>query len=100
MVLMTERQELRFNKFCYQSLQIYTLDLLYEQQCRGYKKLKELIESGESCVDQKEYQRWKDHPTLQEIESVPELKYLCFLHPNAAMVVRQQWDLIIDYINS
>ena len=38
--IMTERQELRFNRMCFQ-LGFYHMDLPFESQCSGYKKLKE-----------------------------------------------------------
>ena len=96
---MTERQELRFKKFCYK-LEIYTVDLPYDQQCTGYKKLKELIESGIPAANKEEYNRWKEFPTEEELESAPELKYLTFLHPSLANFLRSDWEDFTEFLNS
>lgn len=96
---MTERQELRFNRMCHK-LGLYNIKFIYEYQCNGYKKLKELVESGIPAVTNEEYMRWKEHPTQEELDSLPELKYLTFLHPHMATMLRQEWDSFIHVINS
>lgn len=96
---MTERQELRYNKFCYK-IGMYTLDVPYDQQCTGYKKLKELVESGIPAANHEEYIRWTKYPTEEELENAPELKYLTFLHPSLANFLRAEWDKFIELVNS
>jgi hypothetical protein len=96
---MTERQELKFNRICYK-LKIYDPEFEYDSQCGGYKKLKELIESGVPAATRDEYLRWKNNPTQEELDSSPGLNYLLFLHPHIAEILRYQWDSFINLINS
>lgn len=84
---MTERQELKFNKICYK-IGIYIPGMEKDSQCGGYKLLKTLIESGVPAATQEEYKRWNETPTEKELNSIPELKYLVFLHPNLAHILR------------
>ena len=44
--------------------------------------------------------RWNQYPNTQEINSIPELKYLTFLHPNLAGMIRLNWVSFIDSLNS
>jgi hypothetical protein len=96
---MTERQELKFNRLCYK-LRIYDPRFGYNSQCSGYKKLKELIESGVPAATREEYLHWKDHPIKEELNSFNEYKYLLFLHPHVAEILRHDWESIIKFINS
>lgn len=96
---MTERQELQFNRICYQ-FKIYDIEFSYEKQCDGYKKLKKLIESGVRAATAKEYQEWKDSPTQTQLFSTNDLKYLQFLHPTLASVLRTRWEDFIFRINT
>lgn len=96
---MNERQELRFNRICYK-LGIYTLNIPYDQQSTGYKKLKELMESGVPVATNEEYTRWKDFPSKEELSNIPELRYLNFLHPSLANFIRAEWNKFTEFVNS
>lgn len=96
---MTERQELRFNKLCYK-FGIYDSNFEEHEQCGGYKTLKKFIDFGQTAATEEEYKRWITTPTDEELNSSPELKYLFFLHPDLARMLRRKWKELVEFINS
>lgn len=96
---MTERQELQFNKIAHQ-FGLYTIDVDEKAQCSGYRLLKQMIEEGINPASEEEYLRWKSNPTKEELHSIPNIKYLIFLHPTLAIVLRQNWEAFKLQINS
>ena len=90
-----KESSLTFNDFCYKSLdRMYEPRLSYEQQCTGYKILRTMVEEDITPSTKEEYERWKNNPTIEELCSKPDIKYLTFLHELIRPIIREHWDKI------
>lgn len=92
---MKELKEMKFNNFCH----LY-LDGLYEPrlpdsaQCTGYTQLKRMVVEGITPASLEEIVRWETNPTKEEIMSIPDVKYLRFLHPLLRPIIIEHWGVI------
>lgn len=87
--------KMNFNDFCFKILDgMYEPRLTYEEQATGYKLLREMVEKDITPATKKEYDRWINNPTFEELVSKPDLKYLTFLHELVRPVIREHWDKI------
>lgn len=85
----------KFNEFCNKQLDgLYDPNFNYEEQCIGYKKLKQMVDNDIEPANEKEMIRWENTPTLNEISSTPPLKYLRFIHVNLRPIVINNWQKI------
>lgn len=73
---------------------MYNPKLLDESQCIGYIQLKKMIVNNITPVSLEEINRWETNPTNEELSSVPDIKYLRFLHPNLRPFIIENWDEI------
>jgi len=90
-----KESQLSFNDFCYKILdKMYEPRLSYEQQCTGYKMLRKMVEEDITPATKEEYERWRTKPTIEELFSEPDLKYLTFLHELVRPVIREHWNKI------
>lgn len=81
-----------FDVFCEKYLDgLYNSKLPIGSQCSGYYKLKEMVLSDIKPATEEEYKRWKNNPTMDELLSPPDIRYLTFLHELARPVVRRYW---------
>lgn len=84
-----------FKDFCHTCCDgMYEPRLPEESQCTGYKQLKKMIAENIEPASLKEIERWETHPTIDEMISVPNIKYLRFLHPLLRPYVIEKWDEI------
>lgn len=90
-----KESKMNFNDFCYKILdKMYEPKLSYEQQCTGYKMLRKMVEENITPATKEEYDRWRNNPTEEELFSVPDIKYLTFLHELTRPIIREHWDKI------
>lgn len=84
-----------FNEFCIENLDsFYTPNIAEENQCTGYKELKRMIKEGIEPASEEETERWEKNPTWEEYYSVPNIKYLRFLHPILRPYIINNWKFI------
>lgn len=84
-----------FDNFCNKYLDgLYDKRLPIDSQCTGYYKLKEMVVNGIEPATEEEYKRWVNNPTMDELLSPPDIKYLTFLHELVRPSVRQYWEYI------
>lgn len=84
-----------FNKFCEKWCDgLYDPKLPMESQCTGYKELRSMVENGIAPAPPKELIRYLNSPTMIELVSVPDIKYMRFLHPLLRNSVSQNWNFI------
>lgn len=90
-----KESKLTFNDFCYKILdRMYEPRLSYEQQCTGYKLLRKMVEENITPATKEEYKRWRTNPTIEELLSTPDIKYLTFLHELVRPIIIEHWDKI------
>ena len=88
-------EDLTFNQFCYKYCDgLYDPRFSEEDQCTGYYQLKKMVIEGIEPASAREMARWKNKPTLEEIISEPDIKYLRFLHPMLRLIIINQWEFI------
>ena len=86
-----------FNVFCFKYLDgLYVGNFSYDEQCTGYKQLREMVESQITPATKEETERWEKHPTKEELTAIPDIKYMRSLHPNLRNFVREKWSYIKD----
>lgn len=84
-----------FNDFCITNLDgLYTPNLPDDQQSSGYIYLRHMVEHQIAPAPIYEIERWELRPTLKELMSTPDIKYLRFLHPLLRTYVINNWDVI------
>jgi hypothetical protein len=96
-------KKMNFNIFCH-----HDCDGLYEPrlsdyaQCTGYFLLKKMVVDKITPASLSEIKRWETNPTSDELVSVPDIKYLRFLHPLLRPYIIEHWPVIkemeIDYL--
>lgn len=88
-------KNLTFNEFCIKSLdKMYTPGLSDDKQCTGYIKLKEMIKNQITPASLEEIERWETNPTKEELLSIPDIKYLRFLHVLLRPYIIKNWNYI------
>ena len=86
-----------FNEFCYDTCNgLYTPGLPDEQQSSGYQKLKHMVINKITPASVEETKRWRISPTFEELISIPDIKYMQFLHPILRHFVIRYWDFILN----
>ena len=84
-----------FNEFCHMNCDgLYDPLFSYDDQCTGYKKLKELKTKNLNPASREEIYRWENNPTDVELISIPDIKYLRFLHPLLRLHIIDNWEVI------
>ena len=84
-----------FNEFCH-----ITCDGLYDPrlpenaQCTGYRELKKMVIGNLNPASLEEIKHWEIEPTLEELLTPPDVKYLRFLHPLLRNMVILEWETI------
>lgn len=90
-------KKMTFNEFCARICDgMYTYGISDENQCTGYLLLRKMVTEKITPASKEEYERWRYNPTPQELYSVPDLKYLQFLHENLRPFIISYWDKIKD----
>lgn len=88
-------RKLKFNKFCDKYCdRMYNPKLPEESQCTGYVQLKKMVTNNITPASLEEIHRWEINPTYEELSSVPDIKYLRFLHPNLRPFIVNNWEEI------
>ena len=91
----TNINSLTFNEFCHKYYDgLYDPLFSEEEQCSGYKQLRKMVVEKIKPASLEEIKRWEENPTLEEMFSVPEIKYLRFLHPLLRPLVIKDWEVI------
>ena len=81
-----------FNQFCEQKCDgLYDSNFPDNEQCNGYIKLKKMINDNIDPVSIEEIKRWETNPTQEEMNSIPDVKYLQFLHPVLRPYIIDLW---------
>ena len=84
-----------FDKFCHKCCdRMYDPKLPQEAQCTGYHMLKKMVVQNIKPASLDEIKRWELEPTIEELFSTPNIKYLRFLHPNLRPYIIENWDTI------
>ena len=84
-----------FNEFCHDNCdRLYEPRLPEHCQSTGYLQLKKMVKEGITPASLEEIERWEKNPTLQELLSEPDIKYLRFLHPNLRPFIIVHWNNI------
>lgn len=84
-----------FNEFCDKYLDgLYDPKFSYEKQSTGYKKLLEMVRYNIKPASLDEIKRWETQPTIKELTSTPDIKYLRFLHVLLREYVINHWNII------
>ena len=92
---MTNMKKLTFNEFCHKCCDgMYEPRLPQEAQCTGYIQLKKMVIEQIEPASLSEISRWETNPTVEELFSEPNIKYLRFLHPLLRPYVIENWQTI------
>ena len=84
-----------FNEFCEKYLdRLYDPNFSYKEQCSGYKQLRLMVEKDIVPATKGDENRWENNPTVKELYSIPETKYMRNLHPLLRDYVRNNWETI------
>ncbi len=84
-----------FNQFCHEYCDgLYNPKLPYDNQSTGYKELRKMVIENITPATISEIERWETSPTIIELTSIPETKYLRFLHPILRPYIIDNWDRI------
>jgi hypothetical protein len=82
-----------FDLFCQTCCDgLYDPKLPESEQCTGYIKLREMVIGRITPATLEEMERWENEPTEEELASVPDVKYLRFLHPILRPFIVNNWD--------
>ena len=75
-------KKITFNEFCHKYCdRLYDYNFPLERQCTGYTELRKMVINKIEPASLEEINRWKTKPTVEEMYSVPNIKYLRFLQP-------------------
>lgn len=84
-----------FNDFCEKYCDgLYDPKFSDFHQCTGYKQLKEMVVNNIAPASLEEMKRWENNPTLEELVSSPNIKYLRFLHPLLRPFIVENWEYV------
>lgn len=85
-------RKLTFNEFCHKCCDgMYEPRLPQDAQCTGYINLKKMVVEKINPASLVEMKRWEESPTVGELYSIPDIKYLRFLHPVLRPYIINQW---------
>ena len=88
-------KNLTFNEFCHKYCDgMHEPKLPQEAQCTGYIQLKKMVVEHIDPASLSEINRWENNPTIEELLSEPDIKYMRFLHPLLRAYVVENWDTI------
>jgi len=86
---------LTFNEFCHILCDgLYDPNFPLDQQCNGYTMLKKMVAENITPASLAEIQRWEQSPTVEELLSIPDIKFLRFLHPTLRPYIITNWETI------
>lgn len=87
----------KFNEFCYHQCDgLYDPNFPLEDQCTGYKMLRKMVQEQIVPFSIEETKRWESSPTILEMYSAPDIRYLRFLHPVLRKFVIENWGWISE----
>jgi len=87
----------KFDDFCHKVCDgLYDPKFPYESQCNGYKELRNMVINKMVPASLEEMERWENNPTVEEMYSTPEVRYLRFIHPVFRVMLVENWDKIKD----
>jgi len=88
-------QNLTFNDFCQSYCDgLYNPALPDDAQCSGYHKLKKMVVENITPATLDEIRQWETNVTATEILSVPDLKYMRFMHVLLRPYIIENWKKI------
>ena len=88
-------REFTFDEFCYKLCdKLYLPNLPDHSQSTGYHLLKKMVIEDIEPVSLEEMKRWESNPTFEEKATIPDIKYLRFLHQNLRPVIIEYWCFI------
>lgn len=83
---------MKFNEFCNIICDgLYDPFVPIDAQCNGYTQLKKMVVEGIDPATLEEIKRWEESPTIDELVSTPDIKYLRFLHPLLRPHIVNNW---------
>lgn len=86
---------MRLDEFCYKYCDnLYNPSIMEHSQSTGFLLLKKMVVENIEPASLKEMKRWENKPTLEEISSEPDIKYLRFLHPILRPHIIENWEII------
>lgn len=92
---MMKTNNLTFNEFCHLCCDgLYNPKFSDDEQCSGYKNLKKMVVEKITPASLEEIERWENNPTDEELISIPDIKYLRFLHKLLRPYVIDNWNVI------
>ena len=88
-------KKLSFDEFCFKYCDgLYEPRLSQDKQCTGYLQLKKMVKENITPASLDEIKRWENNPTIDEMTSTPDIKYLRFLHVLLRPFIIKNWDTI------
>jgi hypothetical protein len=88
-------KNLTFNEFCHKYCDgLYNPKFDENEQSTGYIMLKKMVVENITPASIIEIKRWEINPTNEELMSVPDIKYMRFLHTNLRPFIIENWEVI------
>jgi hypothetical protein len=88
-------KKITFNEFCNKCCDnLYDPNFSENLQCTGYLQLKKMVVENITPASLDEIKRWEENPTNEELFSIPDIKYLRFLHPLLRTMIVENWNII------
>lgn len=88
-------KRMSFNEFCHKCCDgMYEPRLPENMQCTGYKELKKMIIENITPASLEEIEKWENNPNIVELFTIPDVKYLRFLHPLLRPYIINNWAII------
>ena len=85
-------KQITFNEFCHTICDgLYDPNFSDDEQCTGYTQLKKMLVENIHPASLRAIERWENEPTKEELSSIPDIKYLRFLHPITRKFVVENW---------
>lgn len=85
-------KKMSFEEFCYEHCdELYNPKMDKTSQCTGYYQLKKMVTEKIEPANMEEIERWESNPTMDELLSPPDIKYLRFLHTNLRKLIIDNW---------
>ena len=85
----------KFNDFCVEDCdRLFTPNIPIEQQSTGYLQLRKMVVEQIEPASLEEIKRWEEMPTKEELFSIPDIKYLRFLHTLLRPFIIENWNYI------
>lgn len=84
-----------FDKFCFEKCDcLYDPRLPIDSQSTGYIMLRKMVDEDITPYSMEEIESWEKNPTIEELFSVPNIKYMRFLHANLRPHIIENWEYI------